>query len=65
MQTYLDERIEEVLTGGKEPIVVRIYGEDLKTLRAKSDEILDILADIDGVVDAHTRHLHATSRRSR
>ena len=40
VQTYLDERIEEVLTGGKEPIVVRVYGEDLKTLRAKSDQIL-------------------------
>src|SRR5215470_15327955 len=31
VQTYLDERVEEVLTGGKEPIVVRTYGEDLKT----------------------------------
>ena len=27
--TYLNERIEEVLTGSKEPIVVRVYGEDL------------------------------------
>src|SRR5215470_10149602 len=35
VQTYLDERIQEVLTGGKEPIVVRTYGEDLNTLRAK------------------------------
>ena len=29
--TYLNERIEEVLTGAKEPIVVRVYGEDLQT----------------------------------
>jgi CzcA family heavy metal efflux pump len=54
VQTYLDERIEEVLTGSKEPIVIRIYGEDLGVLRAKSQEILDILASIDGVEDAHT-----------
>ncbi len=54
VQTYLDERIEEVLTGGKEPIVIRVYGEDLKVLRAKSVEIEHILAGIDGVVDAHT-----------
>ena len=40
VQTYLDERIQEVLTGAKEPIIVRTYGEDLKTLRAKSDQIL-------------------------
>jgi CzcA family heavy metal efflux pump len=53
VQTYLDERISEVLTGGKEPIVVRTYGEDLKTLRAKSDQILHLVKSVPGVVDAH------------
>ena len=28
-QTYLDERIEEVISGGKEPIVVRVYRSEL------------------------------------
>ena len=54
VQTYLDERIEEVLTGGKEPIIVRVYGEDLGVLREKSAEVLDVLASIPGVKDAHT-----------
>jgi CzcA family heavy metal efflux pump len=53
VQTYLDERISEVLTGGKEPIVVRVYGEDLRTLRAKSDEILRLVKSVPGVIDAH------------
>jgi CzcA family heavy metal efflux pump len=53
VQTYLDERIEEVLTGGKEPIVVRTYGENLTTLRAKSDQILRLVSSVPGVVDAH------------
>jgi len=53
VQTYLDERISEVLTGAKEPIVVRTYGEDLKTLRAKSDQILNLVKSVPGVVDAH------------
>jgi CzcA family heavy metal efflux pump len=53
VQTYLDERISEVLTGGKEPIVVRTYGEDLKTLRAKSDQILKLVGSVPGVIDAH------------
>jgi CzcA family heavy metal efflux pump len=53
VQTYLDERIEEVLTGGKEPIVIRTYGEDLKTLRAKSDQILSLVKSVPGVIDAH------------
>src|SRR5213593_140007 len=36
VQTYLNERIEEVLTGAKEPIVIRIYGSDLHVIRAKA-----------------------------
>jgi CzcA family heavy metal efflux pump len=53
VQTYLRERIKEVLTGTSESIVVRIYGPDLETLRAKADEIASHIADIDGVIDAH------------
>jgi CzcA family heavy metal efflux pump len=53
VQTYLDERIEEVLTGGKEPIIVRTYGQDLATLRAKSDQILALVQSVKGVTDAH------------
>ena len=49
--TYLNERIEEVLTGAKEPIVVRIYGEDLEVLRSKADEVQHELAGIDGIVE--------------
>ena len=33
MQTYLKERIREVLTGSSDAIVVRIYGRDLDELR--------------------------------
>ena len=40
VQTYLDERIEEVLTGGKAPIIVRTYGENLATLRTNPIESL-------------------------
>jgi CzcA family heavy metal efflux pump len=53
VQTYLDERIQEVLTGGKEPIIVRTYGEDLPVLRAKSDQILALVKSVKGVVGAH------------
>jgi len=54
VQTYLNERIEEVLTGGKEPIIVRIYGQDLATLRDKAAEVQHKLAAIPGIVDDHT-----------
>ena len=51
--TYLNERIEEVLTGAKEPIVVRIYGQDLNVLRTKAAEIQDRLAKVPGIKDDH------------
>jgi len=51
--TYLRERIKEVLTGASETIIVRLNGPDLEVLRAKADEVVDILATTDGVIDAH------------
>jgi CzcA family heavy metal efflux pump len=51
--TYLNERIEEVLTGAKEPIVIRLYGEDLNVLRTKGLELQHKLAGIKGIVDDH------------
>jgi CzcA family heavy metal efflux pump len=52
--TYLNERIEEVLTGAKEPIVVRIFGQDLAVLRAKAAQVEHAIAQLPGVTDAHT-----------
>jgi CzcA family heavy metal efflux pump len=52
-QTYLDERIEEVVSGGKEPIVVRVIGPELDVLREKAAEINSIMADVAGTVDHH------------
>jgi CzcA family heavy metal efflux pump len=52
-QNYLDERIEEVVAGAKEPIVVRLFGPDLHVLREKADEINKIMAGIKGAEDHH------------
>ncbi len=51
VQTYLKERIREVLTGSPTAITVRIFGEDLPLLRAKADEVKRSLENIPGVVD--------------
>jgi len=53
VQTYLKERIREVLAGSSDAIVLRIYGDDLDVLRDKANEIKEILAGIEGVVDEH------------
>jgi CzcA family heavy metal efflux pump len=51
VQTYLKERIREVLTGSSDTVVIRIYGPDLEGLREKADEVLASLEGIAGVVD--------------
>ena len=53
VQTYLRERIKEVLTGSSESIVVRIYGPDLVMLREKAHEIAERIQGVEGVIDAH------------
>lgn len=49
VETYLNERIDEVLTGSSDAIVVRVYGPDLAVLRSKTEEIESALAKIDGI----------------
>jgi Cu/Ag efflux pump CusA len=51
VQTYLKERIREVLTGSSDAIVIRIFGDDLGVLQEKAHEIEGILGDIRGVVE--------------
>jgi len=53
VQTYLKERIREVLTGASEAVVVRLYGEDLNTLRQKAQEVQQVLSEVDGLVEEH------------
>jgi CzcA family heavy metal efflux pump len=52
VQTYLRERIKEVLTGASQSIVVRIYGPDLATLQAQAKDIERRIADVPGVAEA-------------
>jgi len=53
VQTYLKERIREVLTGEGEAIVVRLYGQDLKVMREKADEIAAAMGRVPGVIEEH------------
>jgi CzcA family heavy metal efflux pump len=57
VQTYLKERIREVLTGSSHPIVVRIYGQDLEVLRAKAKEVEEKFRGINGLTDIHVELL--------
>jgi CzcA family heavy metal efflux pump len=49
--TYLKERIKEVLTGASGSIVVRVYGPDLATLRAKAKEVEQAMSGVAGTTN--------------
>lgn len=51
VQTYLKERIREVLSGSSDTVVIRIYGQDLHELDSKADEVRAALEGIPGIVD--------------
>jgi len=59
VQTYLKERIREVLTGSPTAITIRIFGDDLAQLRDKADEVKHTLEDIPGLVDLKVESLKA------
>jgi CzcA family heavy metal efflux pump len=51
--TYFNERVDEVLAGSTEPIVVRIFGQDLQELRSRAHEVRNLLSDIPGITEEH------------
>ncbi len=55
VETYLNETIDEVLSGSKETFTVRIYGPDLKVIHEKADEVENVLKSIPGVIDPYVQ----------
>ena len=51
VQTYLRERIREVLTGSSEAVVVRIFGPDLDVLHRQAEAVRRELSEVDGLID--------------
>jgi cobalt-zinc-cadmium resistance protein CzcA len=47
----ISDNLEEAVSGVKGALAVKIYGDDLKTLEAKGDEIVGVMKGIRGVED--------------
>ena len=47
----ISDNLEEAVSGVKGALAVKIYGDDLKTLEAKGDEIVGVMRGIRGVAD--------------
>jgi CzcA family heavy metal efflux pump len=54
VETYLNERIDEVVGGSSDAIVIRIFGSDFRRLRLQADKVQKALSTIDGIEDLHT-----------
>ena len=55
VQTYLKERIREVLTGGGQAIILRLYGPELGVLRTTAEEVKEAIEGVEGLVDLHVQ----------
>jgi heavy metal efflux system protein len=47
----ISDNVEEAVSGVKGELAIKIYGDDLKTLEAKGDEIVSVMSKIRGVQD--------------
>lgn len=47
----VEMRFNELLTGVREDVAVKLYGEDLEVLASKAREMGDIISTVDGVAD--------------
>jgi cobalt-zinc-cadmium resistance protein CzcA len=47
----ISDNVEEAVSGVKGELAVKIYGDDLKTLEAKGDQIVGVMSKIKGVQD--------------
>lgn len=48
---FIAHRIDEVLSGIRAQVAIKIYGPDLETLRTLGDQARDAIQDVPGVVD--------------
>src|SRR5260370_29540350 len=51
LESYLHERIKEVLSGASATVVLRIYGPELEGLRNRAQEVYGAIKGVPGVAD--------------
>jgi cobalt-zinc-cadmium resistance protein CzcA len=53
----IEMRINEMIAGIRTDVGVKIFGDDLDSLRVKAEEVNDVLASIPGVADAYVEQI--------
>ncbi|TGN18775.1 efflux RND transporter permease subunit [Leptospira idonii] len=57
MSQPIENRINSLLTGSKADVVVKIYGDDLKVIKAQGDKIASVLSKIQGTGDLRVQRV--------
>jgi CzcA family heavy metal efflux pump len=52
-KTFLTERMEEVSSGARAQVVIRVFGDNLDTIDQKAREVLQVIGRVRGAVEAH------------
>jgi Cu/Ag efflux pump CusA len=52
VETYQPDRISQAISGPDKELVVRIYGHDLPLLREKAEEVRELVAATNGIIEA-------------
>ena len=53
----IEDNMEEAVSGVKGELSVKIYGDDLKTLEAKGNEVVSVMSKVPGVADLGLFHV--------
>jgi cobalt-zinc-cadmium resistance protein CzcA len=57
MSQPIENRVNSLLTGSKADLVIKIYGDDLKTIKSQADQLATILSKIDGTGDLRVQRI--------
>lgn len=57
MSQPISERVDEMVSGVKSQVAIKLFGDDLPTLKAKADELARILKDIPGAKDLRVERI--------
>lgn len=57
MSQPISERVDEMVSGVKSQVAIKLFGDDLPTLKVKADEIARILKDIPGARDLRVERI--------
>ena len=57
LQQPIQMRFNELMTGSKQDVAIKIFGDNLDTLAAKAEEVNRLIGNVDGVVDINVEKI--------